>query len=64
MADVPYRFERFQRQLLGHDLSFEAGAEPGEVFPDFQLLTVDGPRVKRDELTAQRPMLMVFSSFT
>lgn len=64
MADIPYRFERFQRQLLLHDLSFEGGVQPGEAFPDFELLTLDVRRVTRDELIAQRPMLMVFSSFT
>lgn len=64
MAEIPYRFERFQRQLLYHDLSFEGGVQPGDLFPDFELSTLDGRRVTRDELTAQRPMLMVFSSFT
>jgi hypothetical protein len=36
-AQVPYRFERFTRQLLFHDLRFEGGPGPGERFPDFDL---------------------------
>jgi hypothetical protein len=63
-AQVPYRFERFTRRLLFHDLRFEGGPGPGERFPDFDLATVDGERVTLEGATAERPMLMVFSSFT
>lgn len=61
---VPYRFDRFQRQLLYHDMGFEGGPGPGEPFPRFDLAAIDGGRVTLDEAIAQRPMLMVFASFT
>lgn len=61
---IPYRFDRFQRQMLYHDIGFEGGPTPGERFPDFDLPTVDGTRIVRDDAIAQRPMLMIFSSFT
>lgn len=64
VSEIPYRFERFQRQLLLHDLRFEGGPGPGEPFPDFELTTIDGKQVTRDGLTRQRPVLMVLSSFT
>lgn len=64
MADIPYRFERFQRQLLYHDMRFEGGPAPGEPFPHFELPTIDGRLVTRDGLVADRPMLMEFSSYT
>lgn len=62
--DVPYRFDRFQRQLLYHDLRFEGGPGPGERFPEFGLPTTDGRRIDLAAATSQRPMLMIFASFT
>jgi hypothetical protein len=59
-----YRFGRFQREMLAEDSSFDGGPTSGEPFPEFDLATVRGDRVTRDGLTAERPMLMVFSSFT
>jgi hypothetical protein len=61
---VPYRYDRFQRQLLYHDVRFEGGPAPGELFPDFDLPTVGGGRLDRAEATRGRPMLIVSSSFT
>jgi hypothetical protein len=61
---TPYRFGRFQREMLAEDSSFRGGPAPGEPFPEFDLATIRGDRVTRDGLTSQRPMLMVFSSFT
>jgi hypothetical protein len=64
VAEIPYRFDRFQRQLLYHDLRFEGGPEPGERFHDFELPTIDGRRLTRDGSASRRPMLVIFSSFT
>lgn len=62
--DIPYRFERFQRQLLYHDLRFEGGPRTGERFPAFDLPTTDGQQITLADATSQRPMLMIFASFT
>lgn len=64
MAHVPYRYDQFQRELILHDMKFEGGPEPGDPFPDFDLPTTTGNRAARDGLVADRPMLLVFSSFT
>lgn len=59
-----YRYERFHRELLAHDMAFEAGPAPGEPFPDFTLPTAGGGQVRKTDFVGNRPMLMVFSSFT
>lgn len=58
-----YRFPRFRRQLLAHDLAWEGGPPPGEPFPDFNLTTLDGGTLRRDDLLGE-PFLMVFASYT
>lgn len=64
MSDTTYRYGRFHRELLAHDMAFEGGPRPGDDFPDFHLTTVDGERVSKSDFVGAQPMLMVFSSFT
>lgn len=64
MAATGYRYDRFYRELLAHDMAFEGGPRPGEPFPDFALPTVDGGQVRKADFVGILPMLMVFSSFT
>jgi peroxiredoxin len=64
MTSADYRFDRFKRKLLYDDFAFQAGPEPGDPFPDFELTTVDGVTVTRDDFIEKQPMLMIFSSFT
>jgi hypothetical protein len=59
-----YRYDRFFRELLAHDMAFEGGPQPGEAFPDFELPTVDEDRVRKADFVGERPLLMIFSSFT
>lgn len=59
-----YRFPRFHRELLYHDLAFEGGRAPGEPFPDFDLPTVDGGSIAKRDVLGTRPTLVVFASFT
>lgn len=59
-----YRFERFRREQLIEDLSFQAGQEPGWQVPDFDLPTVTGGRVRKADFMGQRPVLFTFGSLT
>jgi hypothetical protein len=60
---MDYRYHRFRKELLEEDSSFQSGPEPGHKFPDFDLPTVDGHRLTRDDL-AGRPALVVLASYT
>lgn len=64
MTDTSYRFPHFRRQLMYHDAVFEGGPRPGEPFPDFDLATVDGDRLRKSDFVGDKPLLMVFASFT
>ncbi len=59
-----YRFPRFQRELLAHDLAWEGGPPPGEPFPEFELTTLDGGTLRRDDLLGREPFLILFASYT
>lgn len=60
---MEYRFEHFNRQLLMEDMAFAAGPTPGEPFPDFDLATSEGTRVRRSEYLG-KPLLVTIGSFT
>ena len=64
MGDIAYRYGRFQRELLYHDMALESGPEPCEKIPDFGLATTDAGRVTLPQGTPERPMFMVFPSFS
>ena len=61
---VAYRYEHFDRDVFLGDLRFRTGPAPGEPFPDFDLETTDGGRVRKADFTGKKPLLMVFGSVT
>jgi peroxiredoxin len=61
---MEYRYPHFKRQLLAEDSAFERGPSPGEPMPDFELATTDGGRVSKNAFVGERPLLLVFSSYT
>jgi hypothetical protein len=61
---MTYRYERFERVLVKHDLAFEAGPRPGDPMPDFDLPTVEGGRVSKRDYVGKRPLLLTLGSFT
>lgn len=64
MTPADYRFDRFQRRFIAEDMAFAGGRAPGEAFPDFQLETVDGRTLSRNDFIEKQPLLVIFSSFT
>ncbi len=61
---MEYRYPHFKRELLADDSAFEWGPSPGELIPDFELSTTDGGRVGKSDFVGERPLLLVFSSYT
>jgi hypothetical protein len=59
----PYRAKHFERADLSRDAKFRGGPRPGNEFPDFNLETIDGPRLRKRDLMG-KPMLMTFGSVT
>ncbi|MBI4424205.1 MAG: redoxin domain-containing protein [Elusimicrobia bacterium] len=45
-------------------MRFRGGPRPGEPFPDFDLPTIDGSRVRKDQFVGQRPVLVTLGSAT
>lgn len=60
---MEYRYPRFRRELMKEDSAFTSGPAPGEPFPGFDLPTIDGRRVTKEEM-AGKPFLVTLSSFT
>lgn len=64
-AGSRYRYDRFTTKLLLNDLRFSSTApSAGSPMPDFDLETLDGGRVRRDDLVGERPVLLVLGSLT
>ncbi len=61
---VEYRYPHFKRELLMEDASFDGGPSPGEPVPYFDLPTTDGGRISKGDFVGERPLLLVFGSFT
>ncbi len=60
-----YRYKHFTTALLMHDLRFRKGAAaPGDLFPDFELITTEGARLTNDDIFGDRPVIFVFGSMT
>lgn len=60
-----YRYRHFTFRTLLHDMRFPAGSPaPGEPFPDFDLPTTAGERLRKADIVGQRPMFIVAASFT
>ena len=66
MSDADdYRYTRFTTGLLFQDLRFRnSGPRPGDPLPEFDLATIDGKRVTKKEILAERPLMLVFGSYT
>ncbi len=63
--DNEYRYKHFTTALLMHDLRFRKGAAaPGDLFPDFELITTEGARLTNDDIFGDRPVIFVFGSMT
>ena len=60
---MEYRYAHFKRQLVMEDMAFTSGPRPGEPFPDFDLPTTDGDRVRFADYTG-RSLLITFGSIT
>ena len=53
-----YRYNRFTTSLLFRDLRFRTdAAAPGDLFPDFELITTDGARLVKDDVFGNRPVI-------
>jgi len=64
-AAAEYRYPHFKRKLLVEDmLSFRGGPDPGEAFPDFDLLTIDNRRLQKSDVIEKRPVLLSIGSYT
>ncbi len=61
---MDYRYDHFSRRLLIEDMAFHAGPQPGEAMPDFELVTSEGERVRKQDLLGGKPMLLTMGSFT
>jgi hypothetical protein len=62
---MEYRYEHFTVRTLLSEIRFLAGSPgPGAPFPDFDLPTVDGGRLRKADLIGRRPMFLVAASYT
>jgi hypothetical protein len=60
-----YRYQHFSLPVLLEDMRFAVRAPtPGEAFPDFDLPTTDGRRLRKADFVGRRPMFMVAASYT
>ena len=59
-----YRFEHFDQAPLAREIAFRGGPKPGHPIPDFDLPATDGGRVTRADYLGERPVLIVFGSYT
>ena len=60
-----YRYKHFTTSLLFRDLRFRKdAAAPGDLFPDFELITSDGARLVNEDVFGDKPVVFVFGSMT
>ncbi|MEA3278098.1 MAG: deiodinase-like protein [Pseudomonadota bacterium] len=60
-----YRYDRFTTSLLFRDLRFrKEAARPGDALPAFALVTTDGDSLGKQDLPADKPLLLIFGSMT
>jgi hypothetical protein len=65
VAGTDYRFTHLSIPLVMRDMRFGSGDPgPGDPFPEFDLPTLDGGRIRTADLAASGPMLIVFGSAT
>lgn len=61
---MEYSYPHFTRTALLQDTWFKGGPRPGEVMPEFDLLTTDGRRFRKSDMVGKMPLLLIFGSFT
>lgn len=61
---MDYRYPHFRSEVMKEDTSFVRGPRPGEPFPEFDLPTTDGGRIRNSDFMGRRPMLLTFASLT
>ncbi len=65
MSEDEYRYEHFRTRQLFHDLAFGLSTlRAGQTFPDFDLETTDGERVRRKDFIHEGPVLLITASIT
>ncbi len=58
-----YRYEKVTTSVIMDDFRFNKGApSAGDPFPDFDLTTTDGHRIRKQDYVGQQPLLLVFGS--
>lgn len=61
----PYRYRHVTMGILLDDFRFGASAlESGDLFPDFDIATTDGDRIRRSDFIDRKPLLLIFGSIT
>lgn len=61
----PYLYDETLPQGILDDIAgFGDGPAPGGKLPEFDLLTTDGKRVRRDDFAGSRPLLITFASLS
>lgn len=63
-AAMSYVYDHFYRALMSEDFEFRHGPGPGEPMPHFELATVDGPKLRKQDFLGKRPLVLVFGSIT
>lgn len=63
MLETTYRHQHFTRELMKRDMDFPGGPRPGDDFSDFELTSLDGGMIRKQELRG-RPVLLTFGSRT
>lgn len=61
---MEYRYPSFHRNLLFEDMAFRGGPAPGEVFPDFNLVSTEGGRLSERDYVGKKPFLLTVGSVT
>jgi hypothetical protein len=59
-----YRYAHFKRQLLMEDMKFQAGPNPEQPMPDFNLPTTDGGFVRKADYVDRKPLFLTLGSVT
>jgi cytochrome oxidase Cu insertion factor (SCO1/SenC/PrrC family) len=59
-----YRFARFDSKQRRDDLALFYGPVPGEPLPDFELESVQGERIQKEDFLGRKPLLLTFGSLT
>lgn len=64
MAEHPYNYDTFKKDMMQKDMHFQGGSQPGQFAPDFDLPTVAGGRFRLSDFRGKQPVLLEFGSIT